>query len=278
MRATCLALLLATASCGLGANQAMPIVTGRVGAKPVIHLPSARPEGRTHTISVLEEGSGRPSRRGDVVLTDVEVRQWTGNEPYLNTYDTHQPTTVVFDGEHVSKTWEEALIGRRPGSRVLLVSPAVTGFGPDGPPANVDPGDTLVLLFDVLGGYAPDARLEGRSLPAVPDDPRPGVPVEGRGEVVRPGARLVVQYVGADLASRQVYDSSYRRGGPNAVTLLPGAVPPGWLEALVGERVGSRVVLTVPAARTRGFGMTTGGMGVPEGRDLIYVVDVLDQL
>ncbi|MFI6324455.1 FKBP-type peptidyl-prolyl cis-trans isomerase [Nonomuraea sp. NPDC050556] len=271
-----LAVLLSVQACGLSRNVATPSVSGAFGVKPVIKLPTGKPEAVPH-VTVLSEGSGPPTRKGDVVITDVEIRQWQGNKPYMNTYDAAQPTTVVFDGQHVSETWEQALVGQRAGSRVMLVSPATKGFGPDGPPAGVNPADTLVLVFDVLGSYPRDARLIGQTLPSLPAGLglKAQTLVDGSGEQVRPGARVVVQYVGARWPSRKIFDSSYARGGPNAFVLKDRAVPPGWVGGLTGRRVGSRVAIPVPAADTKGFTATTGGIGVPEGT-LLYVVDIID--
>ncbi|MGW0802249.1 FKBP-type peptidyl-prolyl cis-trans isomerase [Nonomuraea sp. NPDC002799] len=258
------ALLMLATSCGVAEDGTQPIVTGTFGSKPIVAIPKGKP-GRVPRITVLSVGSGRRTLPGDVVLADVDIRRWTGNEPYLNTYDGNQPTTVVFDGRQVSETWRQSLIGRAAGSRVMLVSPAAEALGPNLPLTGVSPADTLVLVFDILGGYPPDARLVGRTLPAVPGDLTPSSPartiIDGSGRDVVAGAKVVVQYVAASWPSRTVVDSSYRRGGPSAFTLKPGFVPDAWPAALVGRRVGSRVA--VPA---------------PGEQPLLYVIDILDTI
>ncbi|MER6944347.1 FKBP-type peptidyl-prolyl cis-trans isomerase [Nonomuraea sp. NPDC000554] len=259
------ALLMMATSCGLADDGTMPVVSGTFGSKPVIAIPSGRP-GRTPSVTVLSVGAGRRTVPGDVVLADVEIRQWTGNKPYLTTYDAHQPTTVVFDGRHVSATWREALIGRAAGSRVMLVSPAGEAQGPNIPLTGIRPADTLVLVFDILGGYPADARLFGRTLPSIPGDldltSEPRTVIDGSGPPVKAGGKVVVQYVAAEWPSRRVVDSSYRRGGPSAFTLERGAVPSGWVEGLTGRRVGCRVALPSPDER----------------KPMLYVVDVIDSI
>ncbi|MFG1704910.1 FKBP-type peptidyl-prolyl cis-trans isomerase [Nonomuraea sp. M3C6] len=253
-------LVLATA-CGLAEDGTQPVVTGEFGSKPVVAIPKGKP-GRTPRITVLSMGSGRRTVPGDVVLADVDIRRWSGNQPYMNTYDANQPTTVVFDGRQVSETWRQSLIGRPAGSRVMLVSPAAEALGPNVPLTGVSPADTLVLVFDILGGYPPDARLVGRTLPVVPADLTPAAPprvlIDGSGREIVAGAKVVVQYVAAAWPSRKVVDSSYRRGGPSAFTLKQGSVPDAWLGALVGRRVGSRIAVPSPGK--------------------IYVIDVLDTI
>ncbi|WP_219533017.1 FKBP-type peptidyl-prolyl cis-trans isomerase [Nonomuraea guangzhouensis] len=290
MRLLWLAVLGLLTACGLTGQDRLPVVTGAFGDRPVIMIPDGEPD-RVPRVTVLSTGSGRRTMPGDVVLADVEVRGWSGNRPYVSTYDTQRPAKVVFDGRHAPDSWREALIGRSAGSRVMLVAPATQAYGPglplggagpaqaDGPglpldgarPAQADgpgppvggarPAGTLVLVFDVLGGYPPDARVVGGPSPDVPADRSPHVLIGGSGPQVRAGSKVIVQYVMAEWPGRRVVDSSYRRGGPSAFTLGPRAAPPGWVAGLAGQRVGARVAF--PA-------------GV--GRSLLYVVDIVDVL
>ncbi|MER7504698.1 FKBP-type peptidyl-prolyl cis-trans isomerase [Nonomuraea pusilla] len=257
------ALLVLAASCGVADDGAMPVVTGAFGSKPVVSIPKAAPA-RVPRVTVLSEGAGRRTAPGDVVLADVDIRRWSDGRPYLSTYDAHQPATVVFDGRLVAETWRDSLIGRPAGSRVMLVGPAAKALGPEPRPDGVSPSDTLVVVFDVLGGYPPDARLVGRTLPAPPADLAPADPprvlIDGSGPPVAAGSKVVVQYAATSWPDRRALDSSYRRGGPAAYTLRPGAVPDAWLDALVGQHVGARVA-------------------VPDRtRPAVYVIDVLDAL
>ncbi|GAA3117763.1 MULTISPECIES: FKBP-type peptidyl-prolyl cis-trans isomerase [Nonomuraea] len=258
------ALLVLATSCGLTDEGTQPVVSGPFGSRPIVTIPKGKP-GRTPQITVLSTGSGRRTVPGDVVLADVDIRRWKGNQPYLSTYDGNQPTTVVFDGRQVSETWRQSLIGRPAGSRIMLVSPAAEALGPNVPLTGVSPHDTLVLVFDILGGYPPDARLVGRTLPVVPADLRPADPprvlIDGSGRQVVAGSKVVIQYVAASWPSREVVDSSYRRGGPSAFTLEAGAVPAAWVGALAGQRVGSRIAVPSPGERPK-----------------LYVIDILDTI
>lgn len=258
------ALLLLTASCGVAEEGTQPVVTGRFGSRPTVAIPNGRP-GHTPRITVLSMGSGRRTVPGDVVLADVDIRRWSGNRPYLSTYDGNQPTTVVFDGRQVSETWRQSLIGRPAGTRVMLVSPAREATGPNVPLTGLAPADTLVLVFDILGGYPPDARLVGRTLPVVPADLTPAGPartlIDGSGPEVVAGSKVVIQYVAESWPARTVVDSSYRRGGPSAFTLEAGSVPAAWVAELAGRRVGSRVAVPSPGERPT-----------------LYVIDILDTI
>ena len=287
MRLLWLAVLGLLTACDLTGQDRLPVVTGAFGDRPVITIPSGEPD-RAPRVTVLSTGSGRRTMPGDVVLADVEVRRWSGNRPYASTYDTQRPAKVVFDGRHAPDSWRAALIGRTAGSRIMLVAPAAQAYGPglrlgevrpassgpplggarpdqaygQGPPlGGARPAETLVVVFDVLGGYPPDARIVGRPLPDVPADRSPRVLIGGSGPPVRAGSKVIVQYVTAEWPDRRVVDSSYRRGGPSAFTLGPRAAPPGWVAGLAGQRVGARVAFPAEA-----------------GRSLLYVVDIVDVL
>lgn len=300
--AGCALAVLALPGCEVKAGAqmaALPEVSGPPGAKPQIKVPASRPAGAPR-IRVLSPGSGRRIEPGDVAVTNVDIRVWDQGRQYLNTWETRQPTTAVFDGRHVAKTWEKSLIGQRAGSRVLLVTPATLGFGPQGmAPTRVLPSDTLIEVFDVIGGYRPGAqvpgvpRAAGAALPqvSVPPgaEPRVTVPkakppqrlsaetlIEGDGPAIRPGSTFVTNYMTATWKNGQVVDSSYRRGGPNGFVLGPKTVPPGWEQALTGVRKGSRVLVVVPEELGKGFTMTLGGVGAPPGQTMIYVFDILD--
>jgi hypothetical protein len=272
-------------ACGVAADGVVPLVTGVFGSRPVVAVPDGLP-GRVPRVTVLSTGGGRPTMPGDVVMADVEARRWSGNRLHLSTYDTGRPVRVLLGGRqvpdarrealggrqvpdarrealggrHVPEAWREALVGRPAGSRVVLVGPADLVRGPGLPLDGVGPSHTMVLVFDILGGYPPDARLVGRAVPDVPPGLSPLMParelIGGSGPQVRAGSKIVVQYVAAEWPGGRVVDSSHRRGGPVAYTVREGAMPPGWLRGLAGHSVGSRV------------GFAAGSMA--------YVVDIVD--
>src|SRR5690606_8381969 len=70
------------------------------------------------------------------------------------------------------------------------------------------------------------------------------------------------------------YDaSSWKADDPTSFTLKKGAVMPGFHDGLVGQKVGSRVLLAIPPEQAYG---PTGNMtvGVMPTDSVIYVVDI----
>ncbi len=71
-----------------------------------------------------------------------------------------------------------------------------------------------------------------------------------------------------------VFDNSYDRGAPLSFQIGVGMVIRGWDEGLIGQRVGSRVLLSIPSD----YGY--GSRGVPQagirgGDTLVFVTDIL---
>ncbi len=99
--------------------------------------------------------------------------------------------------------------------------------------------------------------------------------VEGDGQKVEKGDLLVADYLGK-VYDGKVFDNSYDRGTPAAFTLKsgPGGVISGWVKALSGVNVGSRVLLVAPPKD--GYGKQGNPQAGIEGTDsLVFVVDVI---
>ena len=95
----------------------------------------------------------------------------------------------------------------------------------------------------------------------------------GDGDLVEAGQDIEVNYLGQSWGGR-VFDSSYDRGESISFPIGVGAVIAGWDEGLVGQQVGSRVLLSIPSH------LGYGDRGVPQagirgGDTLVFVVDIL---
>ncbi|NLI18508.1 MAG: FKBP-type peptidyl-prolyl cis-trans isomerase [Actinomycetales bacterium] len=139
-------------------------------------------------------------------------------------------------------------------------SPTGIEIGGDGPFPETSTvfGETPELAFP---DDEPSTRLEVSVLAA------------GDGEAVEAGDLLVVDYLG-QVWGGEVFDSSFERTSPAAFSIGTGQVIQGWDAGLVGQDVGSRVILSIPPE----LGYGTGGnpdAGI-EGTDtLVFVVDII---
>ncbi len=99
---------------------------------------------------------------------------------------------------------------------------------------------------------------------------------EGNGPVVEVGDTIVCNYLG-QVWDGNVFDNSYDRGAPLDFAIGVGMVIAGWDDGLVGQRVGSRVLLSIPPH------LGYGDRGVPQagirgGDTLVFVTDILEAI
>ena len=150
--------------------------------------------------------------------------------------------------------------GSSPGSGSAATSRTSTGVG-----------------VEVSGGFGAAPRL------SIPAKPAPATLtqqtlIQGAGAKVARGDTLIANYLGETWAPKagkpDVFDSSFKRGAPAAFVIGAGAVIPGWDKTLVGKKLGSRVLLTVPPADGYGSkGQPSAGIS---GTDtLVFVVDLV---
>ena len=117
-------------------------------------------------------------------------------------------------------------------------------------------GDKPVLTF-------PDA--------AAPEELEIQVLVQGSGDTVEAGNTIVVNYLGQTWGGH-VFDNSYYRGASIDFPIGVGAVIGGWDQGLVGQKVGSRLLLVIPSELAYGEDESET---IPANSTLIFVVDIL---
>ncbi len=98
--------------------------------------------------------------------------------------------------------------------------------------------------------------------------------VEGDGQTVESGDLLLADYTGLLWDNGEEFDSSWSRGEPAAFGIGVGQVIAGWDQGLVGQAVGSRVLLVIPP--DLGYGEDGSPVGIPCGATLLFVVDIRD--
>src|SRR6478609_2136926 len=95
----------------------------------------------------------------------------------------------------------------------------------------------------------------------------------GDGALVEAGDDIEVHYLGQSW-NGGVFDNSYDRRSSISFGIGVGQVIAGWDEGLVGQQVGSRVLLSIPSH------LGYGDRGVPQagikgGDTLVFVVDIV---
>jgi len=127
-------------------------------------------------------------------------------------------------------------------------------------------------LPGVTGGFGEEPTL---TFPAdtAPEGLQVSILEHGDGRDVQAGESIVVNYHG-QIWGGGVFDSSFRRGAPIAFPIGVQQVIGGWDKGLVGQAIGSRVLLSIPPEHGYGSrGVPQAGIG---GTDtLVFVVDII---
>lgn len=281
-------------------------IAGEVGSAPEVDFAEEMTVDGQDT-ETLVAGDGAELADGDSVI----VNYWIGNsftgEPVEDSFDAETAGSLVTLGaeppapqtvDQVAAAAAARLVetGTTVGSRIATVGtpPDVLGL-PGVPELGIGNLDPIVMVVDLVEqplagpeGQAVDApgwvpelvergdapvRWDFQGTPEPTDQLRSFTAIEGEGPEVDKGDVLVADYLGQVYAGDEPFDESYS-ADPVGFGIGLGQVIKGWDQALVGQTVGSRVVLAIPPDLGYGpKGSPEAGIG---GDDTLYfVIDVL---
>ncbi len=272
--------------------------SGAFGKAPTVTIPATAGSGALYTKTLIK-GTGAKLTSSQSLLGNFVLYDWSGATHKLigSTYSDGVPT--LFTGSLLPGL-ETALEGQKVGSRVLAVIPPAQAFGTAGnSQIGVGPKDTVVFVIDLVKSFDNSAGVAGAqtsngggALPTVTAGaagkgptitiPKTAAPttlqvktlIKGTGPVVKKGNYIVVQYTGVNWRTGKVFDSSWSRSMPWATAIGAGQVIKGWDTGLVGQTVGSRVLLVIPPAD--GYGKTGSSSAGIKGTDtLVFAIDIL---
>jgi peptidylprolyl isomerase len=290
------ALFLAACGSGSGGDPVLKSVkvTGKLGEKPKVTV--GHPVKATDTATrVVHEGNGPVVRAGQAVVTDFLVLNGRDGKELESSYGS-QPQVFPADEKKIVPGLAKAMVGRKIGTRVLVGVPPKDAFGKQGnSQLGVGPDDTLLFVLDLrllplekAAGTAvapkpglPSVTVDGTGTPTI-TVPKTAPPkdlvveplVNGTGPVVEKGQTLWAHYTGVVWRTGKKFDSSHDRGLPAGFPIGVGKVIAGWDKALVGQKVGSRVLLSIPPAL--GYGAHgQSSVGIKGTDTLVFVVDLV---
>jgi FKBP-type peptidyl-prolyl cis-trans isomerase len=293
----------ASASSGSGAPGANTSVTasGAFGNLPKVSIPKAKP-GSALTVKTLIQGNGSAYTKSDALAANFVLYFWNGTTSSQKASTYGQSPTLIPSA--TLPGLQTALVGKKVGSRVLAVIPPAQGYGTSGDSQlGITGSTTLVFVIDLIKAYANSASATGTqvssgggTLPTVtakagsaptltfpssapPKSLEVKTLIKGSGPKVSNGEYLIAQYVGYIWRTKKVFGSSWSSGSPFGFVLgaSPEQVIPGWDKGLVGQTVGSRVMLSIPPSD--GYGSAGQSDAGIKGTDtLVFVVDIVDAL
>ncbi|MFL4953269.1 FKBP-type peptidyl-prolyl cis-trans isomerase [Streptomyces sp. MMS24-I31] len=279
------------------------MASGEFGRSATISIPKAAPSGK-FVVAPQTQGRGRSARTGDVAVVRYTAKVWRTGKALPGSYGKGARPQVFAVGRGATlPALDRAVQGQRAGSRILVVAPPAAAYGTTGSAQlHVTGKDTVVFAVDILnviGAHTivpgeqhsvsdalPEVHMnegDGTATLSVPDQAAPkGLVVkrlvDGTGPVVKAGQTLVLQHSSAawDAArgkdEADLFLSSHADGGPLPVVIGRGNVIAGWDRALVGQRVGSRVLAVIPANLAYG---PHPPKGLAPGATVISVLDIL---
>ncbi|MEU9074691.1 FKBP-type peptidyl-prolyl cis-trans isomerase [Kitasatospora sp. NPDC004745] len=276
----------------------LPTITGDFGKKADIQVPGEASDG-SFVVKVLSEGTGAKVDKNSWTSVDYTAKDWNTGKDIPSSYDNNGKQQIFQAGtDALIPALDQAVLGKKAGSRILVVAPPAAAFGSQGKSdMSIGPKDDLIFVIDIRNANAPDAVVSGTVTPPPADFPqvkdngkkpaditpvagaadptelKTHVLIKGTGPKVEKGEKVVVQYTGALFKDGKMFDSSLSKGQAFSFPVGGGQVIQGWDQGLVGQTVGSRVELVIPAALAYG---DKGQGDIPANAPLVFVVDILD--
>ena len=300
--------LLLTAACGSDSDDtpsssaasslsSVKVAGAEAKKTPAITLPE-KPFKVTKTETrVITEGKGAALKTGQVASVSLAVVNGTSGKTVNSNYE-QSPTGLPVGDTTVIAGLKKALDNQKIGSRILVAIPPADGFGTTGATSlGIAADDTMVVLMDIRSAVTMLPQATGKAvapkkgLPSVvfnkdkaatvtiPKGEKPPTKlvvqplVQGTGAEVKKGQTVRATYTGVLWRTGKVFDSAWAH--QPAYIEFPvggGQVIGGWDKAVVGQKVGSRLLLVVPP--DEGYGAS--GNGDIKGTDtMVFVMDIL---
>lgn len=159
----------------------------------------------------------------------------------------------------------------RPLVPALLASVLILGACSSSGESESTPGASGDLPT-VEGGFGEEPTITyPDSMPS--EDLEVSVLSEGDGREVVAGDILVADYIG-QIWDGDTFDNSFERPVPADFPIGMSMVIAGWDQGLVGQKVGSRVLLSIPSEL--GYAQGNEGAGIKVGDTIVFVVDIIN--
>ena len=102
--------------------------------------------------TTLVKGDGAVVESGQTIQVNYLGQVYNAAKPFDENYSGTEPAEFPIGVGQVVKGWDERLVGRTVGSRVILEIPPDKGYGAEGnPDAGITGTDTLFFVVDILG-------------------------------------------------------------------------------------------------------------------------------
>lgn len=257
-------------------------VSGEFDKKPTVTFETAF-VGDAEDHLVVIPGTGADIKAGQRVTVDYVAINGNDGKELDSTYGQTQQK-IILDDKSLLKPVYDAIVGQKVGVRVLasanitdrlgawslfvfdVVATADVPTSASGTPVTPDPSLPVVTVQDGVPTITPPTGTPPTTLVSQ-------VLIKGSGPAITAGQTVLMQYTGMIWATGRIFDSSWGSGAVE-FPVGTGQVIPGFDEGLVGQTLGSRVLLVIPP--DKGYGSEGNAQAGISGTDtLVFVVDLL---
>jgi hypothetical protein len=282
-------------TCAPTGNAALVDAPGSLGSDPRASFPTPLVSTDVE-VAELKTGDDTSIATSDAVEISISIYDGTTGEPLATQGGDLVAVELrsFVDGQF---PLTQALTCSSPGSRLVVTGTAEQLFGPDA--LGLDPETTLVTVNDIDVAYPGQAtgadQFVSGGFPSVVFAPsgQPGftwpdgsAPTElliaamrqGSGETVAEGDEIAANVTAIVWNGTETFASSFENLAPGLLLVQPlgadgSGVVPGLATALVGQQVGSRMLVVVPPAE--GYPAGTAPAAVGPDDTMVFVVDIL---
>jgi FKBP-type peptidyl-prolyl cis-trans isomerase len=270
-------------------------VEGEADVEPTVTFESPLAAEQTER-TVISEGTGEAVKQGDSVsIAYTAYNATTGAKLSAGGYgeDLNLLAVNVLPAQTSIVGLLKGVACSNVGDRIAVVMPPADGFGAAGnPDLGVAATDQMLFVIDVKEKLPtrasgadqdptdglPTVELAKTGQPSItmpkadpPADLAVSVLKKGDGAVLTEESNVTMQYSGAIWADGREFDTSWDSGP--ATYPLSGMIA-GFTQGLVGQTVGSQVLIVVPPGAL-GYEGGNETAGITETDSLVFVVDVL---
>ena len=296
------------AGCGSSksANAMDDITVGGTDKAPTVTFKTKPLAVTATTTKVVTTGKGAALTKANSIMFSYMLFNGKDGKQIENSFG-KAPVPLDLASETLLPGLSKGLAGQAVGSRLLLAIPPKEAFGDKGnTQAGFGPTDNVIFLIDVLSATTtppkkppvaplktaigspvtppaglPTVKVDAKGVPVVtvPKTPPSAklvaqVLIKGKGPVVRAGQELIAAYTGLVYGTGKIFDSSYTSGSPLKRPVGAGQLVPGFDKGIVGQTIGSRVLLVLPPAE--GYGTAGNSKAGIKGTDtIVFIVDIL---
>lgn len=264
-------------------------VTGDPGKAPTVKADWPIKIAKT-TSKVLNAGSGRTvDSTATVNVNYVGINARTGKS-FDSSFSRGQATSFSLD--QVVAGFKKGLAGKKVGDRVLIMMPGTDAYDSQGGASQVgiNKGDSLIFVVEIKDASYKTAEGTAVTPPAgLPTvTMKNNVPEVTIGSAKKPASLVtqpLIKGAGRKVTIKDTVQVKYRTWSwsdseliedgfdGNGVSGQMSGVIEGWKKGLVGQTVGSRVMLIVPPDMAYPKGNATPM--IAKGETLVYVIDIL---